>query len=78
MTRKASVAFNINFFVENYRLSRLPSVTYTVKVVVSQKWYKIDTFLLHTTSSKCHMAYRFVLLPMTLIDLEGDHWLRGF
>ena len=30
--------------------SRLQAVTYTVKVVLSQKWCKIDTLLLHTTT----------------------------
>ena len=73
------MVFNIyKMFVETTECSRLQTVTYTVKVVVSQKWRKIDTLLLHTTNSKCHMAYRFVPFPMTLIDLEGDHLLRGF
>ena len=33
------------------RLSPLQAVMYTVKVVVSKKWCKIDT-LLHTTNRK--------------------------
>jgi len=42
-----------------------------VKVLVSQKWCKIDTFLMHATDSKCHMACRFVPFPVTLNDLDG-------
>jgi len=44
---------------------------YTVKVVVSKKWCKIDTLLLHTTNRKYYMAYQFVPYPMTLDDFEG-------
>jgi len=36
------------------------SATYTVKVVVCQKWCKMGMLLLHTTNRKCHMAYRFM------------------
>jgi len=52
-------------------------VLYTVKVVVSQKWCKIDTLLLHTTNRKYPIAYRFVLFPVTLSDLVG-HWSHSF
>ena len=50
--------------------SPLQAVTYTLKVVVSKKWCKIDTLLLHTTNRKYHMAYRFVPVSMTLVNLE--------
>jgi len=53
------------------RLGVLQVVTYIVKEVVSKKWYKIDTLLLHTTNSKYHMAYLFMPFAMTLDDLEG-------
>ena len=50
--------------------AHLQAVTYTLKVVVSKKWCKIDTLLLHTTNRKYHMAYRFVPVSMTLVNLE--------
>ena len=53
------------------RFGALQAVTYTVKVVVSKKWRKIDTLLLHTTNRKYRMAYLFVPFPMTLDDSEG-------
>jgi len=58
----------LTFLSKTTDFSRLPSVTYTVKVVVSRKWCKIHTFLLHTTTyfRKCHTAYRLVPFPMTL------------
>jgi len=49
----------------------IQAVTFTVKVVVSKKWCKIDTLLLHTTNRKYYMAHRFVPFPMILNDLEG-------
>jgi len=57
-------------FSENERLFKvspppLQAVTYTVKVVVSKKWCKIDTLLLNTTSRQYHMTYQFLLFPMT-------------
>jgi len=49
------------------RLGALRVVTYTLKVVVSTKWRKIDTLLLHITNRKYHTAYLFVPFPwMTL------------
>jgi len=69
---QASVAFNPNcFFFKNKRLFVVTSSTYTVKVVVSHKYCKIVTLLLHTTNRKCHMAYRFVPFSLTLNDLQG-------
>jgi len=53
------------------RLRALHAVTYVTKVVVSKKWCKIDTLLLHTTNRKYHMAYLFVPFPATLDDVEG-------
>ena len=37
---------------EPFKLGTLQAVTYTLKVVVSKKWRKIDTLLLHTTNRK--------------------------
>jgi len=45
------------------RLGALQAVTYTVKVVVSEKWREIDTLLLHATNRKDHIAYLFVPFP---------------
>ena len=48
-----SVVFNRNLFSKMKDFSRLgplQAVTYTAKVVVSKKWCKIDTLLLHTTN----------------------------
>jgi len=42
------------------RLGALQAVTYTVKVVVSKKWRKIDTLLLHTTNRKYILSIRAV------------------
>jgi len=71
MNRKVYVVFNRNCLQKMKDFSRLDplqAVTYTVKVevVVSKKWCKIDTLLLHTTNKKYYMAYRFVPFPMTL------------
>jgi len=74
MDGKVSTVFNLNCFpkVKDFsRLGALQAVTHTVKVAVSKKWREIDTLLLHTTSKKYHVAYLFVLFPMTLDDLEG-------
>jgi len=77
MNRKACVAFNRNCFpkIKDFRV--LQAVTYTVTVVVSNKWCEIDTLLLHTTNRKYHMTYRFVPFPMTLNDLEGHSPIAG-
>ena len=48
------------------RLGPLQAVTYTIKVVVSKKWCKIDTLLLHTTDRKYRIAYRFWPFLVTL------------
>ena len=65
MNGKVSVVFNRNCFLKindfsrlyaPYRQSRRP---YTVKVVVSKKWCKTDTLLLHTTN-RYYMTCRFV------------------
>ena len=50
---------------------------YIVKVVVSKKWCKINTLLLHTTNRKYHMLSRFVALPMTVDDTEGHSPVAG-
>jgi len=74
MDGEVSMVFNRNRFSKMKDFSRigaLQAVTYTLKVVVSKKWCKIDTLLLHTTNRKHHMAYLFVPFPMTLDDLEG-------
>ena len=55
-----SMVFNRNCFpkmTDFLRLDALQAVTYTVKVVVSKKWHKIDTLLLHTTNRKYYIAY---------------------
>jgi len=68
MDGKVSVVFNRNCFpkmTDFSRLGTLQEVTYTDKVVVSKKWHEIDTLLLHTTTRKYHMAYVFMLFPMT-------------
>ena len=50
---------------------------YTVILVVSEKWFKIDTLLLHTISRKCHLANRSVTFPVTLDNLEGHSLVAG-
>jgi len=58
------VVFNRNCFFSKMkdfsRLGALQAVTYTVKVVVSKKWRKIDTLLLHTTNRKYILSIRAV------------------
>jgi len=61
--RKASVAFNPNGLLKMNDFSGLQAVTYTVKVLVSQKWCEIDMSL---TVRVIIMAYQFVPFPMTL------------
>jgi len=73
---KVSVVYNHNCFPKMKHFSRLVSqqaVTCTVKVVLSKKWCKIDTLLLHTTHRKYHIAYRFWPFSVTLDDLEVIH-----
>ena len=68
------MVFNRNCFPKMKDFSMvgaLQAVTYTVKVVVPKKWPEIVTLLLHTTNRKYHIAYLFMLFPMTLDDLEG-------
>jgi len=68
------MVFNHNCFlkVKDFsRLGALQAVTFTVKVVVSKKWRELETLLLHTTNRKYHVAYLFMLFPMTLDDLKG-------
>jgi len=66
MNRKVSAFFSSQLFFENERLFKatppIGAVTYTVKVVVSKKWCKRDTLLLHTTNRK----YRYVPFPKTV------------
>jgi len=60
MDGKVSMVFNRSCFpkmTDFSRLGVLQTVTYTLKVVVSKKLREIDTFLLHTTNRKYHMAY---------------------
>ena len=71
---KISMVFNCSCFskMKDFSgLDALQAVTYIVKVVVSTKWWEIDTLLLHATNRKYHTAYLFVPFPMTLENLEG-------
>jgi len=43
----------------------------SIAIVLSKKWREIDTLLLNATNRKYHIAYLFVLLTMTLENLEG-------
>ena len=52
-------------------LGALQTVIYTIKVVVSKKWRERDILLLYSTNRKYHIAYLFVLFPMTLENLGG-------
>jgi len=63
-----------------WKTSTLQVVTYTVKVIVSQKWCKVNTLLLQTTNRKCHMAYWFAFLPFTVTsnNLEGHSPVARF
>ena len=74
MDGKVSTVFNRICFpkmTDFSWLGTLQAVTYFVKVVVSKKWCKINTLLIHTTNRKYHMAFLFMPFPMTLDDLEG-------
>jgi len=68
MDGKVFMVFNRNCFSKMTDFSRLG--THTLQAV-SKKWREIDTLLLHTTNRKYHVAYLFVLFPVTLGDLEG-------
>jgi len=57
------------------RYAPLKAVTYTVNVVVSKNWCRIDTLLLHTSNR--NMAYRFVSSPVTLGNLESHSPVAG-
>ena len=79
MNGKVSVVFNHNCFwkMKDFsRLAPLQAVTYTVKVVWT-KLCEIYALLIHTTSRKYHMAYRFVPFPMTLDDFRGHLPVAG-
>jgi len=67
MNRKAYVACNFNYRIKTVLLfnklidlSRSQAVRYTIKVVISQKWCKIEALLLYTTNGeigKWYMTY---------------------
>jgi len=50
------------------RLDALQAVTYTVKVVVSEKCHEIDTLLLRTTNRKYHMTLKVICLMQDLTN----------
>jgi len=47
--RKAYVTCNFNFRTELKGFSRSQAATYSVKVIVSRKWFKLATFYGFTT-----------------------------
>jgi len=61
-------AFNANCLPNVTDFSRFQAVTYTVRVVVSQKCCKM---LLPHYTRKCHVGYRFVRFLMTLKVFTG-------
>jgi len=46
--------------------SRLQAITYTAEVVLSQKWCKIETSLLHATGRKWYTSYQ--------MSFGGNDW----
>jgi len=62
------MAFNANCLPNVTDFSRFQAVTYTVRVVVSQKCCKM---LLPHYTRKCHVGYRFVRFLMTLKVFTG-------
>ena len=77
MNGKVSMVFNRNCFSRKWKTIQgyapLKAVTYTVNAIMSKKWCRINTLLLHTSNRKYHMTYRF----MTLGDLEGHLPVAG-
>jgi len=54
--------------------SSFQAVAYSVKVVLSKKWYNIDMVLLHTTNRKYHNNGS---IPIIFNDLESLNDLKG-
>jgi len=80
MNGKVYIVFNRSYFpkmTDFSRLGPLLALMYTVKVVASKKWCKIDTSILQTTNRKYHVAYRFVPFPVTLDDPAGHSPVAG-
>jgi len=71
---EVNMACNFNCHIETEGLLKVTGrgVTYTLKVVISQKRYKIEPLLLQTANSKWYMAvaYWIVPYPMTFSDLQ--------
>jgi len=59
INQKVNVVSNFNCVIETEGLLKVIG-TYTVKMVVSQKWCKTETLLLQTTNRKWYMAYRIL------------------
>ena len=68
MNGKVSVVLNRNCFLKMKDFKNMPPTSNHVlrKVIVSKKWCKINTLLLHTANRKYCMADQFVLFPLTL------------
>ena len=69
MNGKVSVVLNQNCFLKMKDFKNMPPTSNHVlrKVIVSKKWCKINTLLLHTANRKYCMADQFVIST----DLEG-------
>jgi len=66
------MVYNFNCRIRKLKeFSRSEAVTYTEKVVTSWKRFKIETLVLQTTNSKCHMAHQIAPIQMTLSDFQG-------